>query len=174
MRIRTSVGLIVIFGVVGLLASVSNEQGSTDSAVPAPRLDKAEPAGPNGARAGRKSKQAAGQQPENMEAPDEKLDYSKPIYTTDYAIVCPQGVLLAAFLDRRQGHGPEQIYDVFTSIWNHSKKVQNLGCEEWRAGIRVFAHRMNPPFDDFVGFSLTRGEMADFFTMEPHLTNHRP
>ena len=173
MRMRTSVGLIVIFGVIGVLASVSNEQSSDRSGTQPSAGTPSVPARAGNAPAGRAAKEPRLSQTEKSTAA-EKLDYSKPTFTTDYAIVCPQGVLLGAYLDRRAGHGPEEIYSAFTSIWNRSKKVEKLGCEEWRAGIRVFAHPMDPPFQDFVGFSLAQGAMADFFTMEPHLTNTRP
>lgn len=101
----------------------------------------------------------------------EQFDYSKPVFTQNYAIVCDQGILLAAAIDKRVDHGIHQVYEAFTSIWNRSTKVKELGCEQWRGGIRVFAHRMHSPFNDFVGISLTANDGATLFTMEPHLTN---
>lgn len=89
------------------------------------------------------------------------LDYSKRVYTNGFAIVCPLGLLL----DPQSGHGPEAVADLFTSISNLSSKEQELGCTEWRGGLRVDAVRMSPPFEDYVQINGT------LFTMESHLTN---
>jgi hypothetical protein len=95
------------------------------------------------------------------EKPKPPLDYSKLIFTTDYAIICPVGL----FFDVRADHGPEAINDLFTSIFNVKDKEKNLGCEEWRGGIRVDAVRMIPPRERYV-------QVNDaLFTMEGHLTN---
>jgi hypothetical protein len=93
--------------------------------------------------------------------PKPPLDYSKPIFTTDYAIICPVGL----FLDVRADHGPEAINDLFTSVLNLKEKEKTLGCDEWHGGIRVGAVRMMPPRDHYI-------QVNDaFFTMESHLTN---
>ncbi len=95
------------------------------------------------------------------EKPKPPLDYSRPIFTTDYAIICPVGL----FFDVRADHGPEAINDLFTSVLNLKDKEKTLGCEEWHGGIRVEAVRMMPPRDHYV-------QVNDaLFTMESHLTN---
>lgn len=95
------------------------------------------------------------------------LDYSSPIFTKDRTIVCPQSL----FFDIRADHGPEAVYSLFTSIVSVDSKAKALGCELWRGGLSVYAHRMSPPFDDFVSVSFSR-DAASLFTMEPHLTNN--
>src|SRR5947209_8423017 len=65
--------------------------------------------------------------------PRPPLDYSKPVFTTDNAIVCPIGILF----DQRADHGPSAVFDMFVSIANRSSKVRALGCQEWQGGIQV-------------------------------------
>ena len=68
------------------------------------------------------------------------LDYSKPIYTDDYAIVCPINV----FLDRRVGHGYEAVMDAYMSIFYRTTNAEKAGCQVWHGGIRVRASRASP------------------------------
>jgi hypothetical protein len=97
-----------------------------------------------------------------------KLDYRRPIVTSDYAIVCPQAV----FLDRHADHGYEAIMSAFTSVFHRSEKVRGLGCDELQEGVPVYgAHRMSKPYDDFIAFSLQKNGLTNFFTMESHLEN---
>lgn len=98
------------------------------------------------------------------------LDYSKEIFTIDYAIICPQSL----FFDIRADHGIREIYGVYTSFFGTSEKAQKLGCAEWKGGIRVYARRMTSPLEDFVSISLSPNENSTMFTMEPHLTNQYP
>jgi hypothetical protein len=94
------------------------------------------------------------------------LDLSKPVYTTNYAIVCPLGLLF----DVRADHGPEAVVDLYTSVLNLKSKEQALGCEEWRGGIRVEA----------VGIDQRPGGLSlvqinnTLFTAKAHLTNNAP
>jgi hypothetical protein len=90
------------------------------------------------------------------------LNYSKPVYTTSYAIVCPIGLLF----DVRADHGPEAVNDLFTSVMDLKSKEQKLGCEEWQGGIQVNAVHMKPPFDRYIQVN------GAAFTMESHLTNN--
>lgn len=106
-------------------------------------------------------------QPARTESPP--LNYSLPIITDSYAIICPQSL----FFDRREDHGIRAIYDVYISIWNRSEKAAKLGCEEWQEGIRVYASKMQPPLDHFVQLSLAPDELPTLFTMESHLKNLR-
>jgi hypothetical protein len=99
-----------------------------------------------------------------------ELDYSKPIYTTKYAIICRQALILAAALDHRVGHGLEDIDDMFRSIWSRSAKVKTLGCEEWRSGIRVYARPMES-FPPYTSLSLSSDNDWMYFTHSSHLTN---
>lgn len=104
--------------------------------------------------------------------PKPKLDYSEPVITDSYALVCNQSLLISAAYSRKAGGGLHEIYDAFTAIWNRSEKIKNIGCEEWREGIPVyFVHRMDPPFDEFVSFSTSQSGMSEYFTMESHLKN---
>ncbi|MCU1224669.1 MAG: hypothetical protein JWQ42_2762, partial [Edaphobacter sp.] len=74
-----------------------------------------------------------------------KLDYSKPVFTSELAIVCPKSLLL----DVRADHGPAAVWDAFMSFTSRGEKARALGCEEWIGGIPVHAHRMTSPFEDF-------------------------
>jgi hypothetical protein len=56
------------------------------------------------------------------------------------------------------------------TIWNRSAKVKELGCEEWKGGIRVYAKPMES-FGDFVGFGRSSDGIHEFFTVESDLTN---
>ena len=98
------------------------------------------------------------------EAPTPPLDYSKPVYTNGFTIVCPLGLLF----DVRADHGPDAIFDLFTSVLNLHSKEEKLGCEEWRGGLRVDAVPMSPPFDQYVQIQ------GILFTMPAHLTNALP
>jgi len=101
-----------------------------------------------------------------------KLDYSQPVFTGKYALVCNQSLLIAAAYSRKVEGGLNDIYEAFTAIWNRSEKIKKIGCEEWREGIPVyFVKRMQFPFDEFVSFSTNQSGMSEYFTMEPHLKN---
>jgi hypothetical protein len=89
------------------------------------------------------------------------LDYARPIFTSNFNVICPIGALF----DIRADHGPEAVSDLFTSVFKLREKEQRLGCEEWRAGIEVKAVRMRPPFDAYVQVN------DGLFTVEPDLTN---
>jgi hypothetical protein len=91
-----------------------------------------------------------------------KLDYSKPIYTVQSAIICPQSL----FFDPRADHDPNAIFDVFISILHRDEKARALGCEVVREGIPVTAHRMESPFNDYVAVSLSGQQNSSLFTME--------
>jgi len=62
------------------------------------------------------------------------LDFSKPIYTQSYAIVCPLGILF----DTRESHGIAAANKAATTIIGRSKAINDAGCEEWRAGKRLY------------------------------------
>jgi len=96
-----------------------------------------------------------------------KLDYSKPVYTTGYAILCPQSL----FFDLRADHDANAIFEVFTSISHRDEKAKALGCEVVREGIPVQAHRMDAPFNDYVAVSLMGQQDSSLFTMEAELEN---
>jgi hypothetical protein len=96
-----------------------------------------------------------------------KLDYSKPIYTVQSAIICPQSL----FFDPRADHDPNAIFDVFISILHRDEKARALGCEVVREGIPVTAHRMESPFNDYVAVSLSGQQNSSLFTMEANLEN---
>jgi flagellar basal body-associated protein FliL len=100
----------------------------------------------------------------------EKLDYSKPVFTTERAIICPQGLLISSLLDKRSGHGINEVFDLWTTILHRSDRVKELGCEEWKEGIRVYAQPMEK-FEPFIGIGLSPDGMREFFTMELGLIN---
>jgi hypothetical protein len=99
----------------------------------------------------------------------ETLDYSKPIYTIDHAMVCPSSLLF----DNRADHDARTIVAAFYSLWNRTEKAHALGCEELQEGIRVFAHR-GEYYKSlvFIGFT-SEDEITTVFTLPSQLTNHR-
>lgn len=62
------------------------------------------------------------------------VDYSMPLYTTSFSIVCP----IDNLFDKREGRGIEAANKAAISIINRSEKVKEAGCEEWKAGIRIY------------------------------------
>jgi hypothetical protein len=104
--------------------------------------------------------------PKRPEKPTPVLDLSRPVYTTNYAIVCPLGLLF----DVRADHGPEAVVDLYTSVLNLKSKEQALGCEEWRGGIRVEAVDLEQRPG---GLSLIQIN-GTLFTAKGHLTNNSP
>jgi hypothetical protein len=103
-----------------------------------------------------------------------EIDVTRPLQTGSSAIVCNQDLLIAAMASRAAEGPLDRVYDAFYSVLNRSSKVKAAGCEEWRASIRVYnAHRMSPPFGDFIGFGVTADGMSEYFTMKSHLENIR-
>ncbi len=95
-----------------------------------------------------------------------KLDLTKPVFTQDYAIICP----LSLFVDRREDHGPRAIEDLFTSISNRDEKAKALGCEIWQDGIRLYISPRQPN-NGIIDFGLSPIDTFSYFSMESHLRN---
>lgn len=90
------------------------------------------------------------------------LDYSKPVYTTDRAIVCPLGLLF----DVRADRGPEAVMMMF--LRDDEDKAKEMGCEVWRGGVRVEAVKMEKESSETFHLTQINGTS---FTAEVHLTN---
>ncbi|MGH9729300.1 MAG: hypothetical protein ACRD33_01890 [Candidatus Acidiferrales bacterium] len=89
------------------------------------------------------------------------LDYSKPVFTTSYAVVCPLGLLLSPRADAQ-----DEIRGTFFGLhFSLSDKAKELGCEELVGGLKVDAVHMRAPLDEFVQVDGT------FFTTPTYLTN---
>jgi hypothetical protein len=92
------------------------------------------------------------------------LDYSRPVYTDSYAIVCPLGLLLSVRADVQK-----EITDVFFGLHlSLSDKAKEFGCEELVRGLKVDAVHMSPPFDSYVQINGT------LFTTPANLYNSPP
>jgi hypothetical protein len=103
-------------------------------------------------------------------ARNKPVDYSKPIYTEDYAWVCPQSLLL----DHLSASGGMRAYeDAMLSIFNRSEKFARLGCQQWRGGVRVYARKVDASDTDIriVSIRLSPGDIATLFTSEHELKN---
>jgi len=96
------------------------------------------------------------------------LDYSKPVYTIDRAIVCPLGVLVASNFDVRADHGPEAIVALYTSLFDRGTREKTLGCEEWRGGIKVEAVELKQRPQGLILVQINR----TLFTAKVHLSNN--
>jgi hypothetical protein len=88
------------------------------------------------------------------------LDYSKAIYTTDHAIICP----LSLLSDRRADHDIATVVDMYASAFTAETKAEKLGCEVWKGGIKVTAK----PMDEMAPL-VTLNTYS--FTVDAHLTN---
>jgi hypothetical protein len=100
--------------------------------------------------------------------PRPPLDYSKPIFTDDNALMCP----IDRLFDVRADHGAAAVADLFTSVFGRKEKEKNLGCQELVGGLRVYARRMKPPLPGvYVEVSFAPGSVATVFTAEPYLKN---
>lgn len=102
------------------------------------------------------------------QAEHQKLDYSKPVFTKDGVVVCSINLLF----DRREDHSPSKIVDMFYSTSDRSERAQELGCEEWRGEIEVYASDLSEI--GMAGIRLTRTGDSTLFTEEDELTNNVP
>ena len=64
--------------------------------------------------------------------PSVPLNYSKPVFTTSITVVCPMSLLT----DIRANHSPENVVDMFGSVFTRSEKATSLGCREFRRSRR--------------------------------------
>jgi hypothetical protein len=87
------------------------------------------------------------------------LDYNRPVYTTNHAIVCPMSLLS----DPRADHDYHAVLDMYMSIFTADSQAAKLGCEVLTGGIRVVA---TPGPDVLVTVNKV------YFTVEAHLTNN--
>lgn len=104
----------------------------------------------------------------DTEKPTDPLDYSKPIYTIDHAIVCPLGLLVASYYDVRADHGPEAIVALYTSLFGQESREKALGCGEWRGGVKVEAVELERRPEGLILVQIN----GTFFTAKAHLTNN--
>lgn len=72
-------------------------------------------------------------EPKEVAKPETKTDFSKPLITKEYAMVCPSSIAL----DKRQGYGIEGAFEAKTTIWSHEEAIKKVGCEEWKEGIPI-------------------------------------
>jgi len=81
--------------------------------------------------------------PEPEPEPILPLDFAKPIYTQDRAVVCP----LSDLYDIRADHGQAALVDLFTITppWQLKEKEAELECEEWIGGLQVQAVKLDMP-----------------------------
>lgn len=97
------------------------------------------------------------------------LDLTLPLQTDALALVCPKSLLLSGMLDRRQSGMLEQIQDLYTSVWAVERKAQSLGCERWRAGIRIYNVEVLGAYVSFTASPDAHDRL--FFTTPVHLVN---
>jgi hypothetical protein len=98
------------------------------------------------------------------------LDYSRPIYTQQYAWVCPQSLVL----DQLSARGGLRAYeDASLSMFNRRDKFTRLGCQEWQGGIRVYGKRLETSQTDIhlASIRLSPNDIANLFTSEHELKN---
>lgn len=97
------------------------------------------------------------------------LDLARPVQTDSFALVCPKSLLLSGELDRRQSGVLEQVRDLYSSMWNVEQKAKALGCERWRAGIRVYNFER---LGGYVAFTVSPDiDARHFFTVSAYLVN---
>jgi hypothetical protein len=99
----------------------------------------------------------------------EKLDYSRPIFTTYGTIVCPTSLLF----DVRADHSPDKVVQMFyLAHWNRSGEAEKLGCTELQPGVLVKA----APYvlERTVSVEIPGSADRNLFTLEDELTNKVP
>jgi hypothetical protein len=106
--------------------------------------------------------------PEPEKSSDSLLDYSKPVYTVDHAIVCPMETLIASYLDAPPDRRPEAIAALYISAVDRVDREKVLGCEEWRGGIEVKAIELEQRPE---GLALVQIN-GSFFTAKADLSNN--
>lgn len=77
--------------------------------------------------------------PETVREKNGGLDYSKPIYTTRDAVICPIDI----FFDRRASRSAEAAERAALALFDREEKLQAIGCEVWRPGIRLYINSSN-------------------------------
>jgi hypothetical protein len=101
------------------------------------------------------------------EVKNEKLDYSKPIFTTYRTIVCPTSL----FSDVRADHAPDKVVEMFYSLWDRSAKAEKLGCAELQPGLLVKAA---PFLEGYATVEISGSAGGSLFTPDDELTNKVP
>lgn len=96
------------------------------------------------------------------------LDFSLPILTKNYAIVCPADILF----DHRAGGGMEAANKAALTIFGRSEAVKSAGCEEWKAGIQLYINNPKPK-SAWQMASAYPNSSADLLVLKSHLTNDR-
>ncbi len=99
---------------------------------------------------------------ENIKEIRKELDYTKPIFTTHKAIVCPAYLL----------HDPktdiQKILGLWTTIFGRSDAVKEAGCEEWASGTKVDIPVKRS--EQIISFSSPYNRL-EYFTQAFELTN---
>ena len=91
------------------------------------------------------------------------LDYSKPVYTEKYAVVCPLGLLFSVRADVQ-----DEIKSVFfMPHFSLSDEAKQLGCEELVGGLQVEVVHMQSPLDSFVQINGTLFSVPSYLTNNP-------
>ena len=72
------------------------------------------------------------------------INYSFPIYTQRFAIVCPLSILE----DNREGHDIAAANDAMLTVFGRTEAIEKVGCEEWHGGIRVYVPEKEIPKKD--------------------------
>ena len=139
------VGAVVLLALIILSVAHSDDQPSSKDVAAITALD-----------AGTAADKAA-----KTEKPAPVLDYTKPIYTTDHAIICPISLLS----DRRADHDIAAVMDMYMSTFTAESKAAKLGCEVWTSGIEVAAKPMD-------GMAPLVAVNTSAFTVDAHLTNN--
>ena len=94
-----------------------------------------------------------------------RVDYSAPVYTIDGAIICP----FTALIDKRLNMGVEGIEKAIGTLFDRSKAVKDVGCEEWKKGQRI---ELDPLGGDRNGKLFARFSDGLTFAVAWHLTNN--
>lgn len=63
-----------------------------------------------------------------------KVDFLRPVYTGQATVICPLDILF----DRREGSGLAGATKAASTIFGRSDAVKQAGCQEWRAGQRLY------------------------------------
>lgn len=152
---------IICLAVVGTVGSCQNSQ--------APEVSDTGPMAKSYELAERQKQSAAAA--ESATRKRKSLEISPQMQTAASAIVCDQALIIGLLASSHKEKGRlSQLHDAFDAVFDRAEKAKDAGCEEWRAGVRVYqVGFMRSPLDDFIGFSRAETGMRDYFTMRSQL-----
>lgn len=83
--------------------------------------------------------------PNEQPAPVAKLDYSRPVFTTEGGVICP----MERALDQRMGHSLKDATQAALQTFGRTDALREVGCEVVHDGVSAF---VKPPESEDVAW----------------------